>query len=1023
MIPLQLSFQGLYSYREPQTINFEQLTASQLFGIFGPVGSGKSSVLEAIMFVLYDRSDRLNKTNDNRYYNMLNLQSDLLSIDFVFQTQAQLRYRFTVSAKRKKKDFEKVEIKERLQYAWENEGWVPIEVADASSLIGMTYDNFMQTVIIPQGKFREFIDRKPYERTQMLKELFRLEKFDLSSQTGQLLSRTRTDITETEGRLAEVNSVSEEELQARQQEVENLKADLEQNKQLYAKVSEQCQQYEQLKKLLDDLSTAQQHRSDLLEHRDAFQAQENQLNEYREAETYFIEKINLLENIVTDLGQTETTLGLLQNQVAAEEKNLAEAQQILNAVQQTYAQRDTMREQCQDLEHLIKLHQLGQQQRQVAQQLEVQQQQESAATEQLALAKQQLQKQEAQLAALDQQLLQQSVIQEVFQWHQRQQEMAQEHRECSTNVAQSQASLLSLENNKKKLLTEYEWTENGSFSHFFEVMERRKGEAKVQQEILLQQTSALKVKEELSNYAQQLVTGNPCPLCGAKEHPAGVHIDSVAQEQQAVQQLLEEIKQQEKDYATLEKAMHQLESDHRSLRTQQQTWQAHLQSLQTKQQDHQRHFRWDDFHQIDFSEVEKTRERLSQALRQKEPLQRAVQQHRQQQEQLEQQRAQVQQQRHEAERTAAGYEASARNYRSMLKHLPESLITKRTEAELRTSLTTGEERLQAVEQQYEQAQQVVQRLEKTLGQFIAKAEATAEIAKKLERQRDKLLSDIEILCSEKDFESVSYIQSLLDLKLDKEAVQEKILTYKNQLHSAEQQVKKLHAAAEGQTYDALAHQQASATCAEVQHAIELTQQAYTLGLRDIADMEQNRRKAQQLHKSLAALQVRESNLKEINSLFRGNGFVNYASTVLLQDVCRAANVRYKRLTNNHLSLELSENNEFIVRDHLNDGKTRLLKTLSGGQTFQAALCLALALAENVKSLNQSEQSFFFLDEGFGSLDKESLRVVFDTLKSLRQDNRVVGIISHVEELQQEIDVYLRIEQDKERGSLIRSSWE
>ena len=1023
MIPLQLSFQGLYSYREPQTINFEQLTASQLFGIFGPVGSGKSSVLEAIMFVLYDRSDRLNMKNDNRYYNMLNLQSDLLSIDFVFQTQTQQRYRFTVSAKRKKKDFEKVEIKERLQYAWEDEGWVPIEVADASSLIGMTYDNFMQTVIIPQGKFREFIDRKPYERTQMLKELFRLEKFDLSSQTSQLLSRTRNNITETEGRLAEINCASEEELEARRQEVDNLKADLEQNKQLYAKVNEQCQQYEQLKKLLDDLSATQQHRSALLEHQAAFQAQEDQLNEYREAETYFIEKINSLESIVTDLGQTETTLGLLQNQVAEEEKKLTEAQQILDTVQQTYAQRDTMREQCQDLEHLIKLHELGQQQRQIAQQLEMQQKQEAAAIEQLAQAKQQLQQLEAQSISLEQQLVQQSVVQEVFQWHQRQQEIIREQQQCSANITQGEASLLHLEKNKKKLLAEYQWTENGTFAHFFEVMERRKEEAKLQQEILLQQTSALKVKEELSNYAQQLITGSPCPLCGAKEHPAVVHIDSVAQEQQAVQQLLKEIKQQERSYAALEKAMHQLEGDHRSIHTQQQTWQAQIQSLQTKQQDHRRNFRWDNFRQIDFLEVEKTKEQLSQALQQKEPLLRAIQQQRQQQDQLEQQRAQAQQQRHEGERTAAGYEASAQNYRSMLKHLPESLAAKRTETELRASLITGQERLQAVEQQYEQAQQVVQRLEKTLGQFTAKAEATAEIVKKLEHQRDKLLSDIEILCTEKDFESVSYIQSLLNLKLDKEAVQEEILTYKNQLHSAEQQVEKLQAAAEGKTYDALAHQQASTTCAEVQQAIELTQQAYTLGLRDIADMEQNRRKARQLQKTLAALQVRESNLKEINSLFRGNGFVNYASTVLLQDVCRAANVRYKRLTNNNLSLELSENNEFIVRDHLNDGKTRLLKTLSGGQTFQAALCLALALAENVKSLNQSEQSFFFLDEGFGSLDKESLRVVFDTLKSLRQDNRVVGIISHVEELQQEIDVYLRIEQDKERGSMIRGSWE
>jgi exonuclease SbcC len=64
-----------------------------------------------------------------------------------------------------------------------------------------------------------------------------------------------------------------------------------------------------------------------------------------------------------------------------------------------------------------------------------------------------------------------------------------------------------------------------------------------------------------------------------------------------------------------------------------------------------------------------------------------------------------------------------------------------------------------------------------------------------------------------------------------------------------------------------------------------------------------------------------------------------------------------------------------------------------------------------------------LDEGFGSLDKESLDVVFETLKSLRKENRIVGVISHVEEMQQEIDTHLRIVNDEEIGSRVCRSWE
>ncbi|MEN0056826.1 MAG: hypothetical protein AAGC65_24320 [Mucilaginibacter sp.] len=67
--------------------------------------------------------------------------------------------------------------------------------------------------------------------------------------------------------------------------------------------------------------------------------------------------------------------------------------------------------------------------------------------------------------------------------------------------------------------------------------------------------------------------------------------------------------------------------------------------------------------------------------------------------------------------------------------------------------------------------------------------------------------------------------------------------------------------------------------------------------------------------------------------------------------------------------------------------------------------------------------FFFLDEGFGSLDKESLQTVFETLKELRKQNRFVGVVSHVEELQQEIDAFLKITNDPLRGSQLKTSWQ
>jgi len=61
MIPLKLTFQGLYSYQEKQVIDFEQLTSAGIFGIFGNTGSGKSAILEAISYALYGEIERLHQ--------------------------------------------------------------------------------------------------------------------------------------------------------------------------------------------------------------------------------------------------------------------------------------------------------------------------------------------------------------------------------------------------------------------------------------------------------------------------------------------------------------------------------------------------------------------------------------------------------------------------------------------------------------------------------------------------------------------------------------------------------------------------------------------------------------------------------------------------------------------------------------------------------------------------------------------------------------------------------------------------
>src|SRR5690606_40453452 len=95
---------------------------------------------------------------------------------------------FIVKGKRHGKDFERVNTFDRAGYEWNNEEWKPLESSLAESILGLSYDNFRRTIIIPQGKFQEFLQLGHSNRTQMLKEIFQLEKRS-EEHTSELQSR------------------------------------------------------------------------------------------------------------------------------------------------------------------------------------------------------------------------------------------------------------------------------------------------------------------------------------------------------------------------------------------------------------------------------------------------------------------------------------------------------------------------------------------------------------------------------------------------------------------------------------------------------------------------------------------------------------------------------------------------------------------------------------------------------------------------------------------------------------------
>jgi len=144
---------------------------------------------------------------------------------------------------------------------------------------------------------------------------------------------------------------------------------------------------------------------------------------------------------------------------------------------------------------------------------------------------------------------------------------------------------------------------------------------------------------------------------------------------------------------------------------------------------------------------------------------------------------------------------------------------------------------------------------------------------------------------------------------------------------------------------------------------------------------------------------------------------NWVLADYLRQVLVQANHRLDAMTNGRFALELCDGVtdgrkawglDLAVFD-ANTGQVRPATTLSGGETFMAALALALGLADVVSGGSNREMGALFVDEGFGSLDAQSLDAVLDVLRSLEDGGRIVGVISHVRELQQALPSGITVE--------------
>lgn len=1024
MIPISIVIKGLYSYQEEQIVEFDKLLEGQLFGIFGSVGSGKSSILEAIAFALYGETERMNR-NDNRSYNMMNLKSNELWIDFQFKNYDESIYRFTVRGKRHGKDFTKVGTYERSAYKLNGESWEPLELKSAEDVLGLSYVNFRRTIIIPQGKFQEFLQLGDKARTDMLKEIFDLSKYEFFFQTTSLERKNKDAINLLQGQLLQFADIEKSYLDEKELNLKHLKKSLASQQ---TEFDEKCKEFEKLisvKKQYDQKRMLENALGELLGMEKKVLESEKTLQEYEYCIVHFRDKLNRKEELEASTEQRIKQREATEQQISEGEKSLTLAKQELATLEAEYQRQDEYKDQIADLESCIQMNGLKRQRVQLKNRRESGQKHVESTRAVLEQKKKEYeavrQKRKYRQSAVPDMMM----LSDMRIWYDQKNSLKKNILELTQRSTNEQAESDLLLNKVKDQLSDplLRGVKMGTTPRYhLDDINALIGSVREEQVLVQGRIDQFRLQTKLGEFTGLLKNGEACMLCGSTSHPEIMEIEDVNMHLKDEEGRLNQLKQQETklgrftaDLSHYVQVLHRLANTIETVKQKREIEEALLDK-------HLEQFKWTGF-------SPDSPQQLEDALKSAKDIQAQIIADEKLEQELEQELVRLQEQSARYEKAVQGFEHDVvkidSEYEALRKNLRRLKIDDHVNDEDDYLKTKSANLKRTIEDNRTKYEQCVKKRDQLSGDLIGLKERLHFLQNTIQESENKSLllsQELEDTRKVSSFPDFISIRRVLDQQLNVDSLKKEIIDYRQKVYSFREQLENLEMTLGEKEFD-------KARYLSLEESIQIDKakleeeraryiKEYSLFEREQKDFN----KKKDLLASLEHLDKRSINLDLLKKLFKGSGFVNYISRVYLQNLCKEANKRFYKLTNQQLQLEVDTNNNFQVRDFLNNGRLRSIKTLSGGQTFQASLSLALALAESVQQQNKSKQNFFFLDEGFGSLDRESLQTALTTLKTLRKENRVVGVISHVEDLQQEIDVFLVVHKDAVRGSLISGSW-
>ncbi|WP_240376789.1 AAA family ATPase [Bacillus piscicola] len=1019
MQPLKLTLTAFGPYKDTEAIDFAELDGNSLFVISGNTGAGKTTIFDGICFALYGSASGQDRENhlmlrsdfaDDRTHTAAELEFSLNG-----RTYRILRQLGHVKKGNKTKTGERYEFFERRdgeEYPCVDRQIVSEIDKKVEALLGLTQDQFKQIVMLPQGEFRKLLTSQTENKEDILRRLFKTEPYK------QMIERLRRKKKATEERYNQEKHTSntyvdsiQTTLPMREESLlfRTLDADYYNEQQIIVGLEEETAFYDA--RLRDEQSASEK----------AYQLHDKKQKEWSRAEEW--------NKQFDELGRKERELQVLNERTSffvEREKQLKDAERASH-IEPYEKQAESWRE-----EERRKRELLDQVEKKKAKTVEmlrkaeaVYQQEEGRQDERDAI-RSQLQRYEEMVPAVKEldnkkreaeehkRSAQQSeghlekTREERQERKQRLEHMNEQIREMDHAVSQlpeKHQSLLDMREQAQTLKTYNDWVVKHE-KHQQEAANKERLYEKKKAEY--EKIESIWLSNQASFLASHLVEGEACPVCGSHEHPqkatgsaGGVTKTEVETAKRALTEVETNFRQAQ---ANLDSAAHQLQETEKMVLS-------HDVAVDEATGVYEQLVTTGTRLKKEVDELKETKKQLDElrvkAEREKETYKQVEERERKQDAVF---------QKHQA-----NYQAALAVYKDRLQNIPEAV---QTMSDLEKTIAEMTHLKKEREKAWEEAQQGRQQAREIDTQVTSQVTAAREQLEETKQKKAGAESQFQDALKEAGFtEEVGYHEAKLP-EDTRTQWKEDLSQFNEQLAVLRKHVKeRKEALADKERVDL------TKLAEEVSQLKEAYEQAYnrvveTKKYREaaftlITQITETGKRVKKWEKELSVTADLYDVLRGQNE--RKISFERYLQIEYLEQIIEAANLRLNRLSNGQFLLSRSDRQEshgrqsglaFDVYDSYT-GQTRDVKTLSGGEKFNASLCLALGMSDVIQSVQGNISiNTMFIDEGFGSLDEESLHKAIDTLIDLQKSGRMIGVISHVQDLKAIFPATLEVKKTK-----------